>query len=440
MIILKKTLWTVLMLLTSLAVCAQEPQTNEDVSPELRILTPQKSSSSSTKNLQWSTLSRRCILYKDGKRYKLEFMIDYYDQSPALERAVAKYFFKDTVSNTLKDAFDSYLAQFSKDSYVYTNFNNFVYSFSMSRSGKVGSLQNFFLVLEWEDYTGDTITKTKKQWNLVYDIDDDKILSIDDVFTPTEAQKVKDVKGNHRLQMKVSSSELVYGYMQKGKLYSFSKRFKEVPDYFSDSFKEKVGQFLFSGFAAQNTMPEGGAVIKVKEVRTSNRDVFVNPQIKRDEDVRPEEEIKPLPDGVPIKGAFEVEGTPFTDGEVLKAKVVIPQPQELPQPIDKNKAYDVVEQMPSFPGGQSALLQWLSSKIKYPKEAEKNGMMGRVIVSFVVERDGSITDIRVVKSVDPSLDREAIRVVSSMPRWKPGMQKGKPVRVKYTVPVTFRLN
>ena len=95
--------------------------------------------------------------------------------------------------------------------------------------------------------------------------------------------------------------------------------------------------------------------------------------------------------------------------------------------------------MPSFPGGPSALMQYLSSNIKYPVVAEENGVQGRVVCTFVVERDGSITDVRVVKSVDPSLDKEAVRVVKSMPKWIPGKQNGSAVRVKYTVPVTFKL-
>jgi protein TonB len=85
------------------------------------------------------------------------------------------------------------------------------------------------------------------------------------------------------------------------------------------------------------------------------------------------------------------------------------------------------------------LFQYLSNTIQYPVVAEENGVQGRVIVTFVVERDGSITDVKVVKSVDPSLDREAVRVVRSMPKWTPGKQKGDAVRVKYTMPVTFRL-
>ena len=104
-----------------------------------------------------------------------------------------------------------------------------------------------------------------------------------------------------------------------------------------------------------------------------------------------------------------------------------------------NKIYDVVEQMPTFPGGPEALFKYLSENIKYPVVAEENGIQGRVIVTYVVEKDGSISDVRVVKSVDPSLDKEAQRVVKSMPRWIPGKQNGSAVRVKYTVPVTFRL-
>ena len=85
-------------------------------------------------------------------------------------------------------------------------------------------------------------------------------------------------------------------------------------------------------------------------------------------------------------------------------------------------------------------MAWLSQNIKYPEIAAKNGVQGRVVVQFVVEKDGSVTDVHTVKKVDPSLDREAERVVRSMPRWSPGRQNGAPVRVKYTLPVTFKLS
>ena len=112
--------------------------------------------------------------------------------------------------------------------------------------------------------------------------------------------------------------------------------------------------------------------------------------------------------------------------------------------IDKEepdpRVFDVVEQMPNFPGGQNALMNFLMNTIKYPAEAEKAGKQGRVVVQFVINKDGSISDAKVVKSVDKTLDEEALRVVNAMPKWTPGKQNGKDVRVKFTMPVTFKLN
>lgn len=102
--------------------------------------------------------------------------------------------------------------------------------------------------------------------------------------------------------------------------------------------------------------------------------------------------------------------------------------------------FQVVEEMPEFPGGMRECLTFLEKNIKYPVEAQLAGAQGKVIVQFVVEKDGSIINPKIVRSIDPALDGEAIRVISLMPKWKPGMQKGKPVSVQYTVPVTFRLN
>lgn len=101
--------------------------------------------------------------------------------------------------------------------------------------------------------------------------------------------------------------------------------------------------------------------------------------------------------------------------------------------------FTVVEKMPKFPGGDTELLKFISKSIKYPVIAQENGIQGRVICSFVVNRDGSVVDAEVVRGVDSSLDKEALRVIGTMPKWAPGEQRGKPVRVKYTVPITFRL-
>ena len=175
----------------------------------------------------------------------------------------------------------------------------------------------------------------------------------------------------------------------------------------------------------------------VERVRSSVK--FTAPVIKKDEEVKPEDELKTQDELMSTKtaiGALDVKGNDDANGEVLKIKEAVAQPEPKPEP---DKVFDVVEQMPSFPGGNSALMQYLSKNIKYPVVAEENGIQGRVICTFVVERDGRVTDVRVVKSVDPSLDKEAVRVVSSMPAWIPGKQNGSAVRVKYTLPVTFRL-
>ena len=103
------------------------------------------------------------------------------------------------------------------------------------------------------------------------------------------------------------------------------------------------------------------------------------------------------------------------------------------------KVFDIVEQMPEYPGGQAALFEYLSKNIKYPADAEKKKVEGKVFVTFVVDTDGKITDVSLMRKVFPSLDAEAIRVISAMPNWIPGKQKGQVVRVKYTVPIMFRL-
>ena len=177
---------------------------------------------------------------------------------------------------------------------------------------------------------------------------------------------------------------------------------------------------------------------QVEKVKSSIK--FTAPVIKKDEDVKPEEEMKNQDDLQKTKttiGAFNVQGNDEVGGEVLKAKEEIAQPE--PPKEEENKVFDVVEEQPSFPGGQGALMQWLSDNIKYPVIAAENGVQGRVTVQFVVSKTGSISDVKVVRGVDPSLDREAVRVVSQMPKWTPGRQNGTTVNVRYTLPVTFRL-
>ena len=167
---------------------------------------------------------------------------------------------------------------------------------------------------------------------------------------------------------------------------------------------------------------------------------FVAPVIKKDDEVDPKDEMRTQDEIMKSKVSISVfdvlNGS--EDGEVLKAKQMLVTEPVKPK-VEEYKVFEVVEQMPSFPGGDVALMQYLSKNIKYPPVAEEMGIQGRVICTFVVERDGSVSDIRIARSVDPSLDKEAIRVVSGMPKWIPGRQNGQMVRVKYTLPVTFRL-
>ena len=130
-----------------------------------------------------------------------------------------------------------------------------------------------------------------------------------------------------------------------------------------------------------------------------------------------------------------------------KSKVAVQQMDELvvvgyaskDSVKDREPVFNVVEQMPSFPGGMEALMQYLAKNMRYPVEAQKNKVQGRVVVGFIVSKDGDIKKAHILRGVDPELDAEAIRVIESMPRWMPGMQRGKAVAVSYTLPVMFRL-
>lgn len=109
-----------------------------------------------------------------------------------------------------------------------------------------------------------------------------------------------------------------------------------------------------------------------------------------------------------------------------------------PEP-DENAIFQVVETQPEFPGGMAELMKYLQKNTRYPKVCKEQGLQGRVIVQFVVNTDSTISDVKVVKPVNPHFDEEALRVVRAMPKWKPGTQRGKPVRVRFTLPITFRL-
>lgn len=189
---------------------------------------------------------------------------------------------------------------------------------------------------------------------------------------------------------------------------------------------------------------------KVETIDTGITDVVMEDEIvpvtEQQEKMAPPPPSAPsVSDVLNIVDNNSVEESDIQTSEDLNEAVVpvaakpVEAPKVVEEEVEDQTVFQVVEKMPEFPGGMAACLKFLSSNIKYPTVSQENGVQGKVIVQFVVNKDGSIVDPVVVRSVDPYLDKEALRVISMMPKWSPGMQRGKPVRVKYTVPVTFRL-
>ena len=151
-------------------------------------------------------------------------------------------------------------------------------------------------------------------------------------------------------------------------------------------------------------------------------------------------EEKKQPSVEPQKVKETLESTPSATKSEVANKNSATNVKETTGETEDNNIYTMVEEQPEFPGGMGELVKYLQNNVKYPSICQEKGIQGRVIVSFVISEDGSASDFQIVKSVDPYLDKEALRVLGLMPKWEPGKQKGVPVRVKYTVPVTFRLN
>ena len=165
-------------------------------------------------------------------------------------------------------------------------------------------------------------------------------------------------------------------------------------------------------------------------------------RIVEDEKVKKEEEIKSQDDLKETETAFgQKDNDKGTEDRnvtrTLKEEVVVEK--KTPVEEKKEEIFKSVEQMPTFPGGDAALMKYLSSHINYPAMAQENGVQGRVVVQFVVTKTGKVGEVKVVRSVDKDLDREAVRVCKSLPNFVPGRQNGQPVNVWYTLPVTFKL-
>lgn len=144
-------------------------------------------------------------------------------------------------------------------------------------------------------------------------------------------------------------------------------------------------------------------------------------------------------DDVEIEDELEIEDTEADEETEIDVTPIIVQYEDEKDEEEEARIFYIVEEMPEFPGGELALRKFIANSIKYPVIAQENGVEGKVYVSFVVGKDGFVTNARVIRSIDPSLDKEALRVVNSLPQWKPGRQQGKPVRVAFSVPISFVL-
>ena len=161
------------------------------------------------------------------------------------------------------------------------------------------------------------------------------------------------------------------------------------------------------------------------------------------DEVNKEKEIKradEILDNAAAIGARDMEGKEDLEQEAAKAKIMEESPQEATKTRNDSPVnLAMVEQKPEFPGGTSEMYKWLSNNINYPTEAAEDGVQGKVTVSMIIEKDGRITNVHVVRGRHPALDKEAVRAVKSMPRWNPGRNNGQPVRVTYDLPISFKM-
>ena len=190
----------------------------------------------------------------------------------------------------------------------------------------------------------------------------------------------------------------------------------------------------------QRVEPEKPEVLPeevLKSVKVTELQIVEDEKVKKEDEIKTQDELKETETAFGQKD--NEKGTEDRNvTRTLKEEVVVEKPVEKPKEV-KEEIFRSVEQMPQFPGGEDALRKYLASHVNYPPMAAENNVQGKVVVQFVVEKDGKVGEVKVVRSVDKDLDREAVRVCKSLPKFTPGRQNGQPVRVWYTLPVQFKL-
>ena len=279
----------------------------------------------------------------------------------------------------------------------------------------------------------------------IVDTKQNKMVGIEQVFIPGLVGKIKEVFGADvslyaedrclQLQSKKNDGRFIFSKTTAGNFTDYFKQlvgWNEIQDIDTPAFlhgQEGLEDFLKKQYVSLASEFTPADTVTVSMIILEDGSV-TQPTIERKPNNYHEQKLLETCGKMPKWMPAYKDGKPVTKEAFFSIRV--------PRVSNEN-AHDVVEVMPYFNGGMGALMQYLSSNIKYPEECEENGIQGRVVCTFVVERDGSITNLKVTKPVHPLLDKEALRVLSLMPKWIPGSKGGETVRVRYTLPVTFRL-
>lgn len=197
---------------------------------------------------------------------------------------------------------------------------------------------------------------------------------------------------------------------------------------------------VLAAFNWSNTVKEADSLgqVQVQEVEDEMIPITRQEEVKPPPPPPPPQVVEVLnivDDDTEIEDELEIEDSEADDETVVEVAPIVEEEEEEAE----SEVFFIVEDMPQFPGGDLALRKYINTSVKYPVIAQENGIQGKVYVNFVVDKTGKVGNARIARGVDPSLDKEALRVINTLPRWKPGMQRGKPVRVSFTVPINFVL-
>ena len=411
------------------------------------------------------------VAKKDKKWYTVTAIFSVHKQYPELQKALGNILFG-IEDASLQNAFESYLNTYDKC------------TIPQKKEATMGCRETFtvkYLSGEPDKYlcyivshvktsqeNNRIVTQNNDLFNIIFDVEQEKILTLKDVLVPDKVAEVRGLIGSAFPQMHMDNEKITVGCMKNGKMMAVEMFYELYTNAFTEQFKQKFDweaivqraeKKVYDYVDEKPTFPGGdNEMIKwikeninyPEEAKTSElyeilicssivgkdgtlSDIKVNSSKTGESTLANELShlLEQMPKwnpgvlyGCPVK-ALRTFAITFDKGNITLG--------------DKSKALDVVEEMPQFKGGNQAVMDYLRNAIKYPPVAEENGIQGRVVCTFVIERDGSITDVKVVRSIDPSLDKEAIRVIKSMPRWIPGKQNGSNVRVNFTLPITFKL-